>query len=823
MFKIKFSRLWTSIVVLVVILTLSFGLAFGAQAAPLNMDQLKVVSAGGYSDLSYKAETNGSVRLIVTLSEPFKAMGQMAVNEAEQHVSRISQAQADLHVSLAGHTVSHVTNYQYVPQIALTVDRAALDALVAHPSVSAIHEDIPRRHTLAQSVPLIGANTVQALGFTGAGITLAILDTGVDKTHPFLSGAVVSEACFSSNYAPHSATSVCPGGVTSSTADGSALPYAGSCPRPVGAGNGDCDHGTHVAGITAGRPYTYNTVTYTGVAPGASIIAIQVFSRFDSVSLCGGAQYTPCVMAYDSDIISGLDRVYDRRGIYNISSVNLSLGGGAYASYCDSEPEKPSIDNLKSVNIATVIASGNNSCNNYTTGCTSQISAPACISSAVSVGATTKTDAIASYSNNASFLSLLAPGSSITSSVPCVNSVCMDAWSGTSMATPHVTGTWALLKQAKPSATVDQILNALISTGLGITDTRAGAGNRVKPRIRVDQAQIMLNPCTYSISPTVSDILASGGAAGVTITVTTQAGCTWAATENLSWVNITAGSTGTGNGTVTYTATANLTGAGRTGTITVAGQTYTVQQNSNAGCTYSISPSTALAIVPTGGAGSFTVTTQAGCPWAATENLSWLNLTAPISGTGSGVVNYQVTNNTAPITRSGQVMINKLFIYVANQSGTGTSKIGVFRPATGMWYLDSDGSGGWSGCGPDSCIGPFGMAGDYPVVGDWNNTGTIKIGVFRPSTGMWYLDSDGSGGWSGCGPDSCIGPFGMAGDYPVVGDWNNTGTTKMGVFRPSTGMWYLDSDGNGGWSGCGPDGCFGQFGMAGDLPVVGHW
>ena len=115
------------------------------------------------------------------------------------------------------------------------------------------------------------------------------------------------------------------------------------------------------------------------------------------------------------------------------------------------------------------------------------------------------------------------------------------------------------------------------------------------------------------------------------------------------------------------------------------------------------------------------------------------------------------------------------------------------------------------------------MAGDYPVVGDWNNTGTIKIGVFRPSTGMWYLDSDGSGGWSGCGPDSCIGPFGMAGDYPVVGDWNNTGTTKMGVFRPSTGMWYLDSDGNGGWSGCGPDGCFGQFGMAGDLPVVGHW
>ena len=101
--------------------------------------------------------------------------------------------------------------------------------------------------------------------------------------------------------------------------------------------------------------------------------------------------------------------------------------------------------------------------------------------------------------------------------------------------------------------------------------------------------------------------------------------------------------------------------------------------------------------------------------------------------------------------------------------------------------------------------------------------GSPQIGLFRPSTGMWYLDSDGNGGWSGCGPDGCIGPFGMAGDYPVVGDWTGTGTTKIGVFRPSTGMWYLDSDGSGGWSGCGPDGCFGQFGMAGDLPVVGSW
>ena len=150
-------------------------------------------------------------------------------------------------------------------------------------------------------------------------------------------------------------------------------------------------------------------------------------------------------------------------------------------------------------------------------------------------------------------------------------------------------------------------------------------------------------------------------------------------------------------------------------------------------------------------------------------------------------------------------------------------QIGVFRPSTGMWYLDSNGSGTWSGCGTDGCYGQFGMPGDLPVVGDWNYSGTAKIGVFRPSTGMWYLDLNGSGTWSGCGPDSCLGPFGMPGDYPVVGDWTGTGTIKIGVFRPSTGMWYLDLNGSGTWSGCGTDGCYGQFGMPGDLPVTGQW
>jgi hypothetical protein len=142
--------------------------------------------------------------------------------------------------------------------------------------------------------------------------------------------------------------------------------------------------------------------------------------------------------------------------------------------------------------------------------------------------------------------------------------------------------------------------------------------------------------------------------------------------------------------------------------------------------------------------------------------------------------------------------------------------IGVFRG--GQWFLDSNGTGAWNGCGPDGCLVPFGMAGDLPVIGDWTGTGTTKIGVFR--NGQWYLDLNGNGAWNDCGTDACYASFGMTGDIPISGDWNGTGRTKIGVFR--NGQWFLDLDGNGVWGGCGADACY-TFGQAGDIPVVGDW
>jgi hypothetical protein len=113
-----------------------------------------------------------------------------------------------------------------------------------------------------------------------------------------------------------------------------------------------------------------------------------------------------------------------------------------------------------------------------------RFSAPGCISTAVSVGSTEDlTDAISSFSNTAPFLSLLAPGSVITSSVPGAG---FGSMRGTSMATPHVAGAWAVLRSRKPAATVSQVLGALQNSGVSIRDTRPG-GWRSFNRIQIDR------------------------------------------------------------------------------------------------------------------------------------------------------------------------------------------------------------------------------------------------------------------------------------------------------------------------------------------------
>ena len=451
--------------------------------------------------LASSAQKNGSVRVIVGVRAPFAPEGKLSATSAAQQRSEIASVQSAVLSQLPQATQKSSTvtvrRFASIPYLALSVTAQQLKALEQMPEVTSIKKDRLVRPTLFSSVPFIGGTTAVSSGYSGAGQTVAVLDTGVDKTHPFLAGKVVAEACYSTIDASESAASVCPDGASASTAVGSGV----ACTLD------GCTHGTHVAGILAGSHGPSSAPA--GVAKDANLIAIQVFSKISSEEVCGVGR-APCVSGYDSDILMALERVYALRNSYSIAAVNMSLGGDSYGSQslCDDEyaDYKAVIDSLRSVNIATIISSGND-------GYADAVSTPGCISSAVSVGANwtqagfknscldhalgdSTLDAVTCFSNSASFLHLLAPGGEINSSVAGGGYA---SYSGTSMAAPHVAGAWAVLKQKNSSATVSEVLNAFITKGKPVTDPRNGI---TTPRIQVAQAlgAISASASDYTLS-----------------------------------------------------------------------------------------------------------------------------------------------------------------------------------------------------------------------------------------------------------------------------------------------------------------------------------
>lgn len=362
--------------------------------------------------------------------------------------------------------ISH--QYQYVPGVAIRVDQESLKKLEKNPLIKAIYENSMRKATLSQSIELVFKNQVGSRYTGNNEWAVAVLDSGVDKSHSFLKTGstekVISEACYSGGKISKlysNLFSLCPGGVYSTTASNSGKNCTGF--------NG-CDHGTHVAGIAAG-----DGTSSDGVARLGKIIAVQVFTGY--ISTIGTYE----IGAFDADILSGLERIYTLRNSYKIAAVNMSLGSGSYSSSCNGVNNLITniIASLKNVGIATVVSSGNDSYANT-------IGYPACISNAIAVGATydsgTNIDKSTTYSNESGMLDLYAPGSYITSSVPGGS---FDTWEGTSMASPHVAGSWAVLKHANPKGSVDEFENLLKTLGPNV---KSRNGKWTRKRLDVYEA-----------------------------------------------------------------------------------------------------------------------------------------------------------------------------------------------------------------------------------------------------------------------------------------------------------------------------------------------
>ena len=328
----------------------------------------------------------------------------------------------------------------------------ALLNLILETPTRSIELDEVHRASLLESIPQIGADVAHAATHDGDGFAVAVLDTGVDIDHPMFASRLIEEACFSLERD-------CPNGANRMLGKGAAVPCTIS----------GCDHGTHVAGIALGDAASGPLV---GVAPRAALIAINVFSDIDGDP-----------GAYTSDILAAMQHVLALSAFREIAAINLSLGGSAYSSSQSCNQASPAqlsaVNQLRNAGIATVAASGNASLTNA-------IASPGCLSNVISVGSVGGSDLVSSFSNSAEFMTLLAPGESIESAA--VGGGTRNG-GGTSMATPHVAGAIAAIREAVPKASVDEIENALVLAGEPVLDGRNGI---TTPRIRLDAAIALL-------------------------------------------------------------------------------------------------------------------------------------------------------------------------------------------------------------------------------------------------------------------------------------------------------------------------------------------
>jgi len=341
--------------------------------------------------------------------------------------------------------------------------RGAVEALARHAEVETIYIDGRVHASLIQGAGLVEADAAHALGFTGGGVKVAVLDTGVDTNHPDIEDDLVAQHCFCDDQ-PSPQKGCCPGGGDESAS-----------------AEDDEGHGTSVTGIiTSG-----GAAAPMGVAPDAEIVGVKVLDSG------GGGSF--------SDVAAGLDWVLSERSIAGslvegTSVVNVSLGDGvshssASVSPCSGTNTANAIAALSAQGVAVFVASGNEGFDNG-------IAFPACVAQAISVGGVydawlgsvswcgnascstilctdnpTAADTFVCHSNSDELLDVLAPDwRTYTSAIGggAAN------FGGTSASSPYAAAQAALLLQANPSLAPEEIRNLMKAHGSSVVNPDNG-------------------------------------------------------------------------------------------------------------------------------------------------------------------------------------------------------------------------------------------------------------------------------------------------------------------------------------------------------------
>ena len=159
--------------------------------------------------------------------------------------------------------------------------------------------------------------------------------------------------------------------------------------------------------------------------------------------------------------------------------------------------------------------------------------------------------------------------------------------------------------------------------------------------------------CSFTIAPQSAEVSFAGGAGKVT--VNGSPGCAWTAVSNAQWIQIASGASGNGNGEVTYTVLPSV-GAARSGTLTIAGQTFTVQQTAALACSFKVSPLT-IEVDDDRQNREVDVETSPLCTWSATSNVSWIRINGEATRIGSDDVRFQIDRNETNNRRTGTLTI----------------------------------------------------------------------------------------------------------------------------------------------------------------------